>query len=167
MNLNGRYRISIVLSVFLLCGLWDTSIAQENPELFSKIEEVFRRREPGWKVKRNLHGQTRDPLVESITLLRAGKRQASIEILMWRRLEDAKEVFAGQVVILDNTRGPTAVRRSLPNVGDENYMWTNPQSTFWPTIYFRRGRVLVSVFASTATVADRFARHVLEQIGER
>ena len=154
----------MVLSVLLLCGLWDTSIAQEQRELFSKIEEVFRRHEPGWKIERKSHGQTMDPVAESITLLRAGKRQASIEILMWRRLEDAKELFAGQVVIFDNIRGRTAVKRSLSNVGDENYMWTNPHSTLWPAIYFRKGKVLVSVFASTLTVADRFARHVLEQI---
>jgi uncharacterized protein YheU (UPF0270 family) len=149
----------------LLCGLWNASIAQDRPQLFVKVEEVLKRREPGWKIERNLSGQTMDPLTQSIKL-REGSRSAGIEIMIWRRLEDAKQIFAGNVVIFDNTRGKTAVKRGLPALGDENYMWTNLHSTLWPAICFRSGSVLVSVFAPTVTIADRFARHILEQIAK-
>jgi hypothetical protein len=56
------------------------------------------------------------------------------------------------------------MKRSLPKVGDENYMWTNPHSTVWPTIKFRKGRILVTVFAPTVAIAKRFAYHVLKEI---
>ena len=153
----------LALSPWLLCFLFDVSAAQDKPRLFSNVEGILQTRDRTWRIERVLTGQTADPLSESIKL-REGRREALIEISIWRRLQDAREVFAGQVIAFDNVPGKRAVKRSLRGVGDENYMWTNPRSDAWPTIYFRKGNVFVSVFAPSVPVATKFAEQVLEQL---
>jgi hypothetical protein len=81
--------------------------------------------------------------------------------------KDAHEMFSGQVIAMDNTRGTKALKRDLTNLGDENYVWTNPHGETWPTIDFRKGNVFVSVFAPTVPVAERFAHFVLDQISQK
>jgi len=159
----GRGLKALVLSPCLLCFLFDVSVAQDKPRLFSNVERILQARDRTWKIERILTGQTTDPLSESIKL-RDGRREAAIEISIWRRLQDTREVFAGQVIAFDNVPGKRAVKRSLRDVGDENYMWTNPRSNAWPTIYFRKGNVFVSVFAPSVPVATKFAEQVLEQM---
>jgi hypothetical protein len=61
-------------------------------------------------------------------------------------------------------RGKRMVKASVPKLGDESYLWTNPGSTAWPLLTFRKGRVNVTVFAPSVKVARRFARHVLDQM---
>jgi hypothetical protein len=56
------------------------------------------------------------------------------------------------------------VKASVPKLGDESYLWTNPGSTAWPLLTFRKGRVNVTIFAPSVEVAKRFAHHVLEQM---
>jgi len=56
------------------------------------------------------------------------------------------------------------VKTTLAGLGDENYMWTNRSNDSWPTIYFRKGSVVVMVFAPSVAVAKRFAQYALEQI---
>ena len=128
-----------------------------------KIEQEIKEKEPGWKIDRILDGQTSDPLHESI-VFRAGKQQAEIEISIWKRLEDAQGAFEGEVAAFDNIRGKKAVKKSLPNLGEENYMWTNPGSDAWPMIYFRKGNIYASVFAPSVAIARRFAQHLFGQI---
>jgi hypothetical protein len=143
-----------------LCG--QPSFAQRQKlELFSKVESAFKQREPAWKIE-DILNQT--PQHESITF-RQGKRQAAIELDSWNTPQDAHGVFGGVVIAFDNTRGKHAVKTTLPKLGDENYMWTNRGSDAWPTIYLRKDRVVVTVFAPSVPIARRFAQHVLEQIG--
>ncbi len=156
-------KVRNVLPLFLVIFLPAYSAAQEKPELFSRIEQTFKEKEPAWKIESLLPGQTFDPLHESITF-RAGKQQAAIEISIWKRLKDAQEVFAGGVMAFDNIRGKHVIKRHIPNLGDENYMWTNPGSDAWPMIHIRSGSVYVTVFARSISIAKRFARRVIEQV---
>jgi hypothetical protein len=150
------------LVLFLLLFSSGTT-AQEKPELFSRIERAFHEKEPAWKVERILSGQQSDPIKQSI-VFRSRKRQASVELNIWKRTQDAQDVFGGQSLAFDNFIGKKKVKRSLPMVGDENYVWTNPGSSAWPMMMFRKGNIIVSIFAPTLTIARRFAQYVLNEI---
>jgi hypothetical protein len=139
------------------------TFAQEKPDLFSRIERVFHEKEPAWKVERILSGQQSDPVKQSI-VFRSRKGQASVELNIWKRIQDAQDVFGGQSLAFDNTAGKKKVKRSLPLVGDENYVWTNPGSAAWPMMMFRKGNIVVSIFAPTLTIVKKFAQYVLNEM---
>jgi hypothetical protein len=139
------------------------TIAQEKPELFSRIERVFHEKESAWKVERIYPANTSDPIKQSI-VLRSRKGQASVDISIWRRAQDAQDVFGGQSVAFDNTAGKKKVKRILSLVGDENYIWTNRGSSAWPMMMFRKGNIVVSIFAPTVAIAKQFAQYVLKEM---
>lgn len=155
-------RILGCLFLFLL-PFSSGTIAQEKPDLFSRIERVFQEKEPAWKVERILSGQQSDPIKQSIAL-RSRKGQASVDISIWNRTQDARDVFGGQSLAFDNTAGRKKVKRSLPLVGDENYVWTNRGSSAWPMMMFRKGNIVVSIFAPTVAIAKKFAQYVLKEM---
>lgn len=150
--------------VWLLLGLcFSVSVsAQNKPQLFTDVERVFRENEPQWKIERlNVKGEL-DPLEQDI-VFRAGKQQAAVRIVIWKKVKDASDTFQG-TLIAKNNMGMGMRRIKLPGFGDESYIWTLPGSNAWPTIDFRKGDVNVSVFAPSTAIAKRFARHILEQI---
>jgi len=153
----------LTLCILLVISSGWAQYALPKPELFVKVERVFREKEPAWKLERITPSQTTDPLLETI-VYRSRQGQASISISIWRREQDARESFAGMSTAYDNIRGKTALKRTLPALGDENYIWTHGRSSKWPTIRFRKGNVEVQVFAPNVTIAKAFARYVVEQI---
>ena len=154
--------LSAATLVFAVCCY--SVIAQQKLPLFSKIEAAFGKQEPAWKIEKIYGGQAISK--EELTL-RNGKQQAAVGVMVWHTSQEAHEIFAGQVIAFDNVPGKRSVKSKLPNLGDENYMWTNRKSHTWPTIYFRKGNVFVSVFAPTVIVAKRFGQHVLDQIEDQ
>ncbi len=135
--------------------------AQEAPELFSKIERVFKEKEPAWKVERVYKGDGDGR--RSITF-RSGEGQAHVDVIVWGKEKDARDVFAAEAVAFDNTGGKRMVKAAVPKLGDESYIWTHAGSKAWPTLVFRKGKVSVRVFAPSVAVAKRFARHVQAQM---
>lgn len=153
---------AIALSLLILCahvGL----LAQEKPELFARIERVFREQEPAWKVERINLRDTVNPHQQEI-VFRSARGQALVDVMVWEKEKDAGDVFTAHSASYDDTAGKKKVKRSLPNLGDENHIWTHPGSTAWPTIKFRKGSIIVTIFAPSVAVAKRFARHVHSQI---
>lgn len=92
------------------------------------------------------------------------RQQALIEVSIWKREQDARQIFDGDVIVMDRTVSKHASRVRLPHLGDDNYMWTNPHSDAWPTIDFRKGTVLVTVFAPSVVTAKRFAQRIMEEM---
>ena len=137
--------------------------ALDKPELFVRIEKVFREQEPRWKVESITVVSETDPYHQTI-VVRDGKLQAAIDVSIWKRVKDAQDVFAGESIAFDNIRGGKASKSRIPNLGDENHLWTNRHSTAWPTIKFRKGNINVVVFAPTLATARRFAQRVMAQI---
>ena len=153
-----------VIIFFLLIICFSNSLhAQEKPELFSKIERVFQEKEPSWKVERTHPNTTSDPIRQSL-VFRSGKTQASVDVTIWKREKDARDVFTAESLAFDNTAGKRMVKGKLPKLGDENYIWTNRGSVAWPMLKFRKGNINVTIFAPSVAVARRFARHVSEQM---
>jgi hypothetical protein len=139
-----------------------TAFAQQKSELFSKVEAAFKQHEPAWKIESVLN---QVPGHESITF-RNGNRQAAVELGIWNSPQQAREIFDGQVIALDNTWGKRGGKATIANLGDENYMWVNRVSQTWPMIIFRKGSVFVTVFAPSVPIAKRFAQQVIAQIKE-
>lgn len=158
-------KLKIFAFLLLIICLSNNLLAQEKPELFSKIERVFQQREPAWKVERSYPGSTSDPLTQSI-VFRSGKNQASITVNIWTREKDAQNVFTAESTAFDNTMGKRMVRGSLPNLGDENHIWTHHGSAAWPTVKFRKGNINVTVFAPSVAIAKRFSQHIFEQMDD-
>lgn len=157
--------MKLVISILTLTiGLIAQDIAlKEKPELFSRVERVIQQNEPAWRVEKVYSNFTSDPITQDI-VYRSKRGQASVDISIWRREQDAKDVFGGHSIAFDNIVGKKKVKRSLPGIGDENFIWTNPNSSAWPVIRVRKGRIVVSVFAPTVTIAKKFMHHVLGQI---
>lgn len=151
----------IVLLPLLLACVCPVSFGQEKPQLFLRIEKRFKAQEPEWKVERILGGEDS----ESITF-RRGKAQALVEILVRTGVQDAREIFAGQVIALDNIHGKHMVRRELPGFADENCIWLNRGSDAWPDLIFRKGNVYVTVFGPTVEIVKRFGQDVMAEIGD-
>lgn len=156
-------KLRTILLVPLISCFPSSIYAQEKPKLFSKIEQVFQKKEPAWKVERIYPSNTSDPITQSI-VFRSRVGQASVDISIWRREKDAQDVFTADSLAFDNIRGKKVVKRSLPKLGDENHIWMNPGSTAWPTIKFRKGNMNVTVFAPSVAIAKRFAQYVFEQV---
>jgi hypothetical protein len=151
-----------VFFLLILCFA-NASPAQERTELFSKIDKVFKEKEPKWEVERVNKGDTTDPVRQSITF-RSDEGQANVDVSIWEKEKDARDVFAAAALSYDNRMGKRMVRAAVPKLGDESYIWTHPGSTAWPMLTFRKGKVNVTVFAPSVAVAKRFAQHVLEQM---
>lgn len=158
-------RRTLFIILLLLSAVCPTRTlrAQEPPELFARVERVFRENEPEWKVESRLPAESSDPRGGSITF-RSGKVQAAVEVRVWRREQDAREVFEAEARAYNNMGGRRMVKGTVPGFGDESRLWTHKGSGAWPTLRFRKGNVNVQVFAPTLTLARRFARRVLEQI---
>jgi hypothetical protein len=153
--------VSILFLILAVTGqhVWPNG----KPELFSKVERVFREVEPAWKLERVTPGHTADPLSQDF-VYRSKSGQAAIGISIWRRDEDARDVFAGQSIAFDDIANGKPVKRRIAGLGDENYIWTTRKDSAWPTIRFRKGRIVAMVFAPDVATAKRFAGHVLKQI---
>jgi hypothetical protein len=152
-----------LLGLLICVSIATQAAAQERPKLFSDVERVFREKEPAWKVERAYPTTTTDPLTLGL-VFRSGKQQASVEIAIWKQTTAAADVFAGDCIAFDNSAGKKMAKTTLPQLGDENHVWTNPRSTAWPMIKFRKGNVLVTVFTPSLAIGKRFAKRVLDQM---
>jgi hypothetical protein len=153
-------QIGLILSILCLAG---AALAQDKPQLVTRVEQVFREKEPTWKIEDIYVSDTLDPFAQRFAL-RSGKNLMLVEISIWKREKDAQDVFAAESIAFDNIRGKGIVKSRLADLGDENYIWANRGSPALPWIIFRKGKIEVAVYAPSVTVAKRFARHVLEQM---
>lgn len=157
------------LSIFCLPGGLG---AQQKPELFSNVDRVFREREPAWKVEERLPSDTSDPVKHRL-IFSSRRGRASVDVAVWGREADARDVFTATSFAIDNSAAFVSeslgrkiddkkIKSSLSKLGDENYMWAYKDYPRRVIIQFRRGSVVVRVDAPTEAVAKRFAQHVFE-----
>jgi hypothetical protein len=156
----NKLKSSIPLLLILCSSI--TCFGQEKPKLLLDIERVFREKEARWKVERINYQKEFDPNKEDI-VFRSGKVQAAVSIKIWEKIKDAQDVFEATSIAFSNTHAKM-IKSRLPGLGDEGYIWKSRGSDAWPTIYFRKGNVNVTVFAPSVAVAKRFAQHIAEQI---
>jgi hypothetical protein len=156
---------TLKLPILLLLALFlpESNFAQGKPQWVEEVERVFQQKEPKWKVERR-HVHDQEYTYKQDITFRAGSEQVAVSISIWKRLKDAQDVFEAENLGLSNNPGNRRVKSKLPGFGDEGYIWVHRGSDAWPTVRFRKGSVIVDVFAPSVAVAKRFARHVVEQI---
>ncbi len=152
---------SICFSLLLI--FTQAGSVQDKPAFIAEIEQVFQEKAPGWKVESKID-QNGSAFFKQETVYKSGKAQAVVSITVWQREKDASDVFEASAIAFDNIAGVHKVKKSLPDLGDENYIWVNRGNNAWPTIHFRKGSVYVTLFAPSIAVAKRFARYVAERI---
>lgn len=155
-------RKAVVFFLLIIC-FEGGALAQEGAEIFSKIEKVFREKEPAWEVERVTRGDASDPVRRSF-VFRSEEGQASVDVSVWRKEKDARDVLAASALSFDDRMGKRMEKAAVPKLGDESHIWTHPGNTAWPMLMFRKGRVNVTIFAPTVEAAKRFAQHVFEQM---
>ncbi len=163
---------ALALLLLILC-LPVSGGAQGKPELFSKVDRVLREKEPAWKVEEFIPGDTSDPVWQRVIYGSRGVR-SSVDIEIWRREKDARDVFTAESFAIDNDAFVSEAlgrkiddkpsKSSLPGLGDENYMWAYKGYPRRVIIQFRKGNVIVRIDSHSEVVAKRFARRVFEQI---
>jgi hypothetical protein len=150
------------LGLLILCCAVNI-FAQEKPSWVTEVENTFKQKEPRWKIERILDRAEISFYDESITFKSGGYR-ANVHLTIWDSPKGAQEVFEGETTAFNNTGGSRVSRTKIENLGDENYIWPNLNKDGWTMINFRKGKVLVQVYAPSVAMAKRFARYVIELI---
>ncbi len=145
-------------------GLPGSVTGQEKPSWVAQVEATLRAEERAWKIaERDIWGAG-GSFHETI-ILKSGGLRADIIIDILDSPELAKEQFDGEEIAFTNILGSGSVKSRQEGLGDDNYVFTGRRGPRrHRNIFFRRGKVLVKVFAPSAEAADRFAKYVIEQL---
>jgi hypothetical protein len=157
--------LRLQLLILILIVFWTSSgvIAQHRPQFIGEVEKLFQEYEPKWKVEQTYVNRGTGFFKEDI-VFRNNKVQAAVSIGVWEKIENAREVFKDESVAFDNISGKKTSKSRLPGLGEDSYIWTHSGSSAWPTIRFRKGNVIVEVFAPSVVIAKRFAQYVAGRI---
>ena len=156
-----KKRVLSICVLTLCCAL--NVLAQDKPSWVLQVEDVFKKKEPRWKIERIIVNGGVPFFDESITFKSGGYR-ANIQLTIWDSLKNAQDVFEAETIAYDSTMGRRVTKTRLENFGDENYIWPNLNRDGWTMIKLRKGTVLVRVYAPSVAMAKRFARYVVERI---
>ncbi|MEO8042922.1 MAG: hypothetical protein ABI646_09955, partial [Acidobacteriota bacterium] len=87
----------------------------------------------------------------------------AIEISEYIVLVNPIETFRGLVTANDNMiKG--ARKKELSGLGDEAYIWASANPNAHATVFFRKGKTYVAVFLPGKLAAQRFAKHVADNM---
>lgn len=156
-------RSTVLLSLLMfLLSISTTGRAQESASLFTRLEGSIEKKELAWKLVRK---QVRKNSNSVFYEWRSGKQSVGVLILVHASLEGAIRTYKGlrfdfeahglKMVILQAT---------VPNLGDENYLWEDDNSKEITGIDFRKGKVFVHVSTRSMETAKRFALNIADEI---
>jgi hypothetical protein len=147
----------------------------QNP-LLTSLEQVVHENAPEWKLEQA--GYSNSTSVSSEWS--HGKDKAGIQIARMASVEEASshlQLFAWHIPFTpthleDWQRDPGHFQlpqpvlpdTSLPDLGDENYVWTTYDETASSLIKLRSGNLIVQVDGSSFGVAEMLARLVAEHL---
>jgi hypothetical protein len=144
----------------LRCSLKQT--LQDNTALFSRIENAIQQKAPNWKLEKMRI--TKDERYAHYKW-KSGNSWVTIIMLAHTSSEEIAKNFDALAIDL-GVAGLTMRKlgSSLQNLGDENYLWEGYYDKKQTGVYFRKGRVIVNVSASSLEKAKQFAIHVADEI---
>ena len=148
----------------------------ENP-LLTSLEQILREKAPEWKLVQATHSDSTGVYSEWSD----GKDKAVIQLARLASADEASshlQMFAWHIpltpsLLADIQRDPAHFQlpqpvmpdAKLPNLGDENYVWSKYDERGSSLIKLRCGSLLVQVDTSSFVVAEKLARLVAAQIG--
>lgn len=142
-------------------------VAQDNSDLFTRMETSIAKTQPSWKLaKKRVYPKINQGLYE----WRRGKSSIAIYILVYASAEEASTRFKAMPLLYQGSgldvRGieMALLQATVPNLGDENHLWEATDREGVRGVDFRKGRVVVHTDASSIAVAERFALQIAEAI---
>jgi hypothetical protein len=152
-----RFARNVVFLALILVPI--STRAQGMPALVTRLEAMFAKEEPKWKLERP-YVQLNPPVMH----FKSAQGDALIYVFIMDSVKSAGEAFEGSTIAFGNTMGARGRKSSLPKFGDENFMFTRFVAGGTTSIHFRQGNIYIEVTAPTQVTAKRFAQHVMNQI---
>jgi len=142
-------------------------IAQDNSDLFTRMETLIAEKQPGWKLaKKRVYPKIEQGVYE----WKKDKSSVAVHLFLYQSPEEASTRFKAMPLLYQGSgldvRGldMTLLRATVPKLGDENYLWEESRSQKSFGVDFRKGRVVVHTDASSIAVAEQFALQIAEAI---
>ena len=150
----------IALLALLICTSV-TLVGQDPSSIIKDLEKLTGEKEPTWKLDRKLPA-------DQIVVLRwsSGEERIFLSIFLTGSSEDAKRAYAGSVRKMSDEAPSDVTRSSVPDLGDENELWSATNAGRSARLLFRKGKTHVLLFAPTDDVAKRFGRYVADVLGQ-
>ena len=158
----------------LCCGLLlllspraSACVPQDNSDLFNGIEKLVSKKQPDWNlVKKRIYVKIGQAIYE----WKKGKSSVVVHIFIYDSPEEATTRFKAMPLLYQGSgldvRGidMALLRATVPNLGDENYLWEATDQEGTRGVDFRKGKVVVHTSASSIAVAEQFALQIAEAI---
>jgi len=151
--------ISVVIVVIYMCVL---AVGQDRPAWVSNLDAVIAKQEPSWIVSEKKVNDAPGYFNELLKL-KSGSLGLQIHIEI-STSKEAKEAFDAQKRAFTDILQMTGTRSTLDGVGDENFMFTEKDKLKGASVFLLQGNVVVKVFASSADIARRFTKYVVDLI---
>ena len=142
--------VAVTLLVFASMGYR----AQDKLSLLDKIKQSITASEPEFELQKTV------PLESGVFIRFASKEGDAL--IMIEEFPSPKDSYAQMLHVAQLVAVGTG--KKLKDLGDEANVWENYGSELRTTIHFRRGTLLILVNASSTEIANRFGRHVADQI---
>jgi len=149
-------KLLILVAVFLLYPSV-TLTGQDPLSLIEKLEKITKEREPDWTLDRKLP-------TDQIVVLRwsSGENRIFMSIFLTASSDRAKEALDRTVASMNEQTG--AKPKTIPDLGEENFMWPGDSAGSSARSAFRQGKIQVLLFAPTEDIAKRFGVYVLDTL---
>ena len=143
------------------------TFGQGNVDSFTQIETSVAQKQSGWKLtKKRLYPN----IEQGLFVWENGKSVVSIHVFLCNSPNEASTRLK-TLPLLFNGGGSdvaslnmTVLRASIPNLGDENFLWEASDRANVRGIDFRKGKVVIHTNASSIAVAEQFALQIAEAI---
>lgn len=147
----------------------------ENP-LVVEIEQLFRENAPEWELRNAMYSDSSKIYCE----WQSGEDKVKIQVIAMASSEAAMAHFqmfdwhiplaqTDMLAMAQNAGAfqlpqPIKPDAQLPNVGDENHVWSKSNEEDESLIKLRKGNMIMQVDGSSLHVAERFARLIAVHI---
>lgn len=155
----GLLALSSIAFTIIVVGQQGANV--QKKELTDKLGEGVNAKEPHFRLVTK-HKRTKEDL-SNLLGWTSGEDFVSATAYEWSSKEEAEAKLKATI---NNPVSVTVHTLELKNVGDEAYIRTDmPYSKAGYThVFFRRGNILVDLSASSAELAKRFAKHIVDEI---
>jgi len=156
-------KLTVLLSLLMFLLFVSTrSSAQDSASLFARLEGYIEKKELGWKlVRKQVRKHSNSVLYE----WRSGKESVGVLIFVHPSLESAIKTYKGLRFDFEaHGLKMDILPVTVPNLGDENYLWEDENNREITGIDFRKGKVFVHVSTRSMETAKRFALNIADEI---
>ena len=153
-----RIFLLVLIAVVLFVFQSIMPMAQDRPSLISKIESAVNDEVPQYKLVRKRLSE-KGNLKAKNSYHQWGTPTDGVGLFVFE-LDSEEEAAQKMKISMNNLSvGPD---RKLNGLGDEAYLWSAANG--YGSIQFRKGKVYVSLSATTAAMAERLAKRIAARI---